>query len=52
MKEIIYNERNRKILLEISNFCENNCAEREQCVEDDCVLYRIEQIIIEKENNK
>lgn len=33
-----------KILNEITNFCET-CASKEECSEEDCVLYRIEKII-------
>jgi len=33
-----------KILNEISNFC-NECSSRENCSEDECVLYRIEKIV-------
>lgn len=39
---------NYKIMLEISKTCEG-CSLREKCIEEECVLYRIEQIII---NNK
>ena len=40
-----------KILTEITDFCEE-CSSHESCPEEDCVLYRIEQIIIknDKEN--
>ena len=40
-----------KILNEISNHCEN-CRSRECCPEDECVLYRIEQIIIRRKKKK
>lgn len=33
-----------KILNEISNFCAE-CSSRENCSEDECVLYRIERIV-------
>ncbi len=45
-----------KIMLEICNFCEE-CSSRECCPEKECVLFRIEQIVIKqrkktKENNR
>ena len=45
-----------KILSEISNTCEN-CRSRECCLEKECVLFRIEQIVLKqrkktKENNR
>lgn len=40
-------ELKNKILDETTTFCEE-CSSRENCPEDECVLYRIEQII-EKE---
>ena len=39
-----------KIMLEISKTCEM-CPLREKCIEVDCVLYRIEKIIV-KNNSK
>lgn len=44
-----YTKKQQKILEEITNFCEQDCSEREQCIEEDCVLWRIEQLIISKE---
>lgn len=38
-----------KILTEISNECEK-CKSHECCHEEDCVLYRIEQIVEESED--
>lgn len=40
-----------KILEEITNFCEE-CPSHENCPEEDCVLYRIEQIIDFKEKEE
>lgn len=40
-----------KILKEITEFCKE-CASHECCCEEDCVLYRIEQIIVNKTNKK
>lgn len=37
-----------KILDEITTFC-SECASKECCPESDCVLFRIEQIVLEKE---
>lgn len=39
-----------KILIEISDFCEC-CLSHEECPEEECVLYRIEKIILEKGEN-
>lgn len=36
-----------KILTEITEFCEE-CPSHECCPEEDCVLYRIEQIVVGK----
>ena len=38
-----------EILLEISNFCEE-CPSHECCTEEECILYRIEQLIILKQD--
>lgn len=35
-----------KILDEITTFCET-CASRESCPEEDCVLYRIEKVVVD-----
>lgn len=40
-----------KILSEISNTCEN-CRSRECCKEKECVLFRIEQIVIKQRKKK
>ena len=40
-----------KIMLEICNFCEE-CASRECCPEKECVLFRIEQIVIKQRKKK
>lgn len=36
-----------KILLEISKYCEI-CISHENCPEEECVLYRIEEIILKR----
>lgn len=36
-----------KILLEITNYCES-CPCHEKCVEQECVLFRIEKLIEEE----
>lgn len=38
-----------KILLEITNHCEE-CPNHECCPEEECVLFRIEKIVEEKES--
>lgn len=40
----------KKILNEILGFCEE-CSNHENCPEDECVLYRIESILIERRKN-
>lgn len=40
-----------KIMLEICNFCEE-CASRECCPEKECVLFRIEQILLKQRKRK
>ena len=40
-----------KILLEIANFCET-CPSHESCPEEECVLYRIEKIILKGEKDE
>lgn len=39
----------KKILLEISKYCEN-CPINNKCVEEECVLFRIEKLILEEIN--
>lgn len=38
-----------KILTEITNQCEN-CNLHEKCIEEECVLFRIEQILLKNES--
>lgn len=40
-----------KILLEITKFCEN-CGSNCCCPEEECVLFRIEKIIVKQQKNK
>lgn len=40
-----------KILNETTSFCET-CSSRECCCEEDCVLYRIEQIVLNKDSEE
>ena len=35
------------ILNEITNFCSNECGNTQNCAEEDCVLYRIEKIVVQ-----
>ena len=39
-----------KILIETATFCEK-CPNRECCKEEECVLYRIEQLVVNDEDN-
>ena len=41
------NDKLNKILYEITNFCEE-CSSNTNCPEEECVLFRIEQIITNK----
>ncbi len=36
-----------KIMTEITSYCENECGNCRYCKENDCALYRIEQIVLE-----
>ena len=36
----------KEILDEITTFCGNECSSAMCCPEDDCILYRIEQIAL------
>ena len=36
---------NEKVLNEITNYCEEECISRENCPEEECILYRIEKIV-------
>lgn len=40
-----------KILIEITNFCEE-CPSHEYCSEEECVLFRVEKIILKKGGNQ
>lgn len=40
-----------KILTEITNFCKE-CNSHNCCPEEDCILFRIEKIILKEKNNK
>lgn len=39
----------QKILIEITNFCKT-CCSSSCCPEEDCVLFRIEKIILQQKN--
>lgn len=41
---------NKRILIEISNFCKS-CPSHENCPEEECVLFRIEKLIIKGSGN-
>ena len=38
-----------KILIETTTFCED-CPNREKCLEEECVIFRIEKILEDDEN--
>lgn len=40
-----------KILNETTSFC-NGCPNKEHCPEEECVLFRIEQIVLEENEEK
>ena len=43
-----YSKKEKQILTLITNFCRNECASCQECPEDACVLYNIEQVITEE----
>lgn len=43
------NDKEKQIINEIHNFCKNECGIRESCAEDECVLFRIEKLIVGSE---
>lgn len=40
-----------KIMLEIAKFCDT-CGSHDCCPEDECILYRIEKLIINKNKKR
>ena len=42
---------NERILIEIFNFCQT-CPSHENCPEEECVLYRIEKIILKGDEDE
>lgn len=42
---------NTKILKEITNFC-RECSSHTCCPEEDCVLFRIEKLVVNNKNKK
>lgn len=40
-----------EVLIELTNFCEE-CSSHECCPEEECVLYRIEQILNESKKTE
>jgi hypothetical protein len=38
-----------KILIETTTFCEN-CPYKEKCIEEECVIFRIEKILEDNKN--
>ena len=49
MKKNKYTKKDEKILTLITNFCENECAECQNCPEEECVLFNIEKVITGEE---
>lgn len=47
-----YNKKTSIVLDEITNFCNEECASKTNCPEDECILYRIEKIIEEPQITK
>ena len=47
-----YTKKDKKILTLITNFCNNECGSREDCPENECVLFNIEQVIIKNEHKE
>lgn len=47
-----YSKKDQQILTLITNFCQNECGSCEECPEEECVLFNIEQVITQdKEKN-
>ncbi len=40
-----------KILNETTSFC-NECLNKECCIKNECIIFRIEQIVLEEEKSK
>lgn len=51
MKKSKYTKQEERILTLITNFCENECGERENCPENQCVLFNIEKVVTGEEEN-
>lgn len=45
-----YSKKEEKILTLITNFCQNECPSCQDCPEDQCVLWNIEQVVVDKED--
>lgn len=45
-------EKDEKVLELIYNFCANHCGEYMCCPEEECVLWNIEQVILEEKNER
>lgn len=46
-----YSKKDKQILTLITNFCQNECSSCQDCPEEDCVLFNIEQAITEDKKN-
>lgn len=44
-------ENEEEILTEITDFCET-CPKHESCPEDECILFRIEQLLLKREEDQ
>jgi hypothetical protein len=47
-----YTKKDREILTLITNFCQNECPSCQDCPEDQCVLWNIEQVIVSEEEKQ
>ena len=47
-KKATMKTKQKQILNEITTFCGNECAKRECCIEEECILWRIEQLILQQ----
>lgn len=39
-----------EILNEITLYCRDECSSNQECPEDECILFRIERLVVENES--
>lgn len=43
-------ELSEKILNEVTLYCRDECGSNQECPEDECVLFRIERLVVDDES--